>query len=133
MPTESQPQGLAASHLSVEISNAIVGLMRDYTGRGPTRARTTIRENVVVVLLEQALTKGERVLVGKGRGENVLALRHEYQEAMREESSARIAEITGRNVIAMMSANHLDPDLAVEIYVLETGTEDRCTAAADPA
>jgi uncharacterized protein YbcI len=78
MPTESQPNRPAASHLSVEISHAIVGLMRDYTGRGPTRARTTIRENVVVVLLEQALMKGERVLVGKGRGENVLALRHEY-------------------------------------------------------
>jgi hypothetical protein len=52
---------------------------------------------------------------------------------MRDESSARIAEITGRNVLAMMSANHLDPDLAVEIYVLEAGTEDRCTAPADPA
>jgi hypothetical protein len=38
---------------------------------------------------------------------------------MREESSLMIAELTGRNVIAMMSANHLDPDLAAEIYVLD--------------
>ncbi|MFZ0040776.1 MAG: hypothetical protein WAK93_05675 [Solirubrobacteraceae bacterium] len=38
---------------------------------------------------------------------------------MREESSARIAELTGRNVIAMMSANHISPDLGAEIYVLD--------------
>ena len=86
--------------------------MREYTGRGPMKARTTIRDNVVLVMLEQTLTKGEQVLVSKGRGENVLALRHEYQEAMREESSAKIAELTGRDVTAMMSANHLAPDLA---------------------
>ncbi len=101
------------------ISNAFVGLLREYTGRGPTKARTTIRDNTVVVMLEQTLTKGEQVLVDKGRGENVLALRHEYQEAMREESSNQVAELTGRNVLAMMSANHLDPDLAAEIYVLD--------------
>ena len=80
------------------------------------KARTTIRDNVVLV---ETLTKGEQVLLKKGRSEQVLALRHEYQEAMREESSDRIAELTGRHVVAMMSANHLDPDLAAEIYVLD--------------
>jgi hypothetical protein len=49
----------------------------------------------------------------------VLALRREYQEAMREESSEKVAELTGRAVTAMMSANHLAPDLAAEIYVLD--------------
>jgi uncharacterized protein YbcI len=83
------------------------------------KARTSIRDNVVVVMLEQTLTKGEPVLVKNGRTEQVLALRHAYQESMREESSAKVAELTGRNVIAFMSANHVDPDLASEIYVLD--------------
>jgi uncharacterized protein YbcI len=73
----------------------------------------------VLVMLEQTLTKGEQVLVAKGRSENVLALRREYQEAMRDESSEQVAELTGRTVTAMMSANHLRPDLAAEIYVLD--------------
>ncbi len=38
---------------------------------------------------------------------------------MREESSAKVAELAGRNVIALMIANHVDPDLAAEIYVLD--------------
>jgi len=120
MTTETERDRPSSGSLTAAISTAIVKLMRDYTGRGPMKARTTIRDNVVLVMLEQTLTKGEQVLVHKGRGENVLGLRHEFQEAMREESSEKIAQLTGREVIAMMSANHLDPDLAAEIYVLDT-------------
>jgi len=120
MTTETERDHPSSGSLTAAISTAIVKLMRDYTGRGPMKARTTIRDNVVLVMLEQTLTKGEQVLVHKGRGENVLGLRHEFQEAMREESSEKIAQLTGREVIAMMSANHLDPDLAAEIYVLDT-------------
>ncbi len=121
----AQPQSRCSpgNALQVAISNAMVGFLRQYTGRGPTKARTTIRDNVVVVMLEQTLTKGEQVLVEKGRVEQVLALRHEYQEAMRAESSEKIAELTGRRVVAFMSTNHLDPDLAAEIYVLDGSPE----------
>jgi hypothetical protein len=34
-------------------------------------------------------------------------------------ASAEVAQLTGRNVVAMMSANHIVPDLAAEIYVLD--------------
>jgi hypothetical protein len=55
----------------------------------------------VVVMLEQALTKGEQSLVRQGRGEKVIEIRHELQEAMRRESSDAVAELTGRTVTAM--------------------------------
>jgi uncharacterized protein YbcI len=120
---QAEPERPAGSSLHVAISNAIVGFLREYTGRGPTKARTSIRDNVVLVMLEQTLTKGEQVLVKKGRAERVLALRHEYQEAMADESSLKVAELTGRNVVAFMSANHVNPDLASEIYVLDGSPE----------
>jgi uncharacterized protein YbcI len=126
---KSAPGGTS---LYAAISNTTVRLLREYTGRGPTKARTTIRDNVVLVILEQTLTKGEQVLVEKGRGENVLALRHEYQKAMREEICANVAQLTGRTVVAMMSANHLGPDLAAEIFVLD-GTPDYNHDITDPS
>jgi hypothetical protein len=49
----------------------------------------------------------------------VIEIRHEFQEAMREESMAKIAELTGRQVVAMLSANHVNPDLGAEIFVLD--------------
>ena len=130
MSVDSELQRPGTS-LTVALSNAIVGLLREYTGRGPTRAHTTIRDNVVLVMLEQTLTKGEQVLVDKGRIENVLALRREYQEAMREEGNARVAELTGRRVLAMMSANHVNPDLGAEIYVLDGPPAEQALAGPD--
>jgi uncharacterized protein YbcI len=116
----TQPdEGRLRNGLHMEISNAIVKVLRENTGRGPTKARTTIRDNVVVVMLEQALTKGEQNLVRKGRADKVIAIRHEFQEAMRDECIATVGELTGRDVIAFMSANHLEPDIAAEIFVLD--------------
>ena len=119
MSDQAEVERVPNGALYAAISNAIVGLLRDYTGRGPTRARTTIRDNVVLVMLEQTLTKGEQSLVRIGRAEKVMDIRHEFQEAMREESSAIVGELTGCTVIAMLSANHIDPDLGAEIYVLD--------------
>jgi uncharacterized protein YbcI len=130
MSADTKPEAQGGNSLYAAISNANVRLLREYTGRGPTKARTTIRDNVVLVMLEQTLTKGEQVLVEKGRGENVLELRREYQEAMRDEVSGEVAALTGRTVIAMMSANHLGPDLAAEIYVLD-GPPDHNHDASD--
>lgn len=130
MTAQAEPERPPGNSLQLSISNAIVGFLREYTGRGPTKARTSIRDNVVLVMLEQTLTKGEQVLVKQGRTEHVLALRHEYQEAMREESSAKVAELTGRNVIAFMSANHVDPDLGSEIYVLDGSPEHKTDSSA---
>ena len=49
----------------------------------------------------------------------MIEIRHEFQEAMREESIAKVAQLTGRPVTAMLSANHVNPDLGAEIYVLD--------------
>jgi uncharacterized protein YbcI len=132
MAEPTQLEAASSTSLHAAISNAIVRLLREYTGRGPTKARTTIRDNVVLVMLEQSLTKGERSLAAKGRTEKVLEIRHEFQEAMREESSAKIAELTGRKVLAMLSANHIDPDLAAEIYVLEGPPDPNPEARPEP-
>ena len=126
---QEQPSG---GSLYMSISNTIVRLLRAYTGRGPTKARTTIRDNVVLVMLDQTLTKGEQSLVAKGRADKVLEVRHEFQEAMRDESMAKVAELTGRRITAMLSANHVNPDLGAEIFVLDGSPEydDPRTAAA---
>ena len=61
--TERQP----GASMRSAISNAIVRLLREYTGRGPMKAHTTIRDNVVVVMLEQTLTYRGLYFVLMGR------------------------------------------------------------------
>ena len=105
--------------MAAAISNAVVHTTREYTGRGPTKARTHISDEVITCVLADTLTKGERKLVDNGMGEHVRGVRQKFQDAMREELVASIEEITGRKVIGFMSDNHIDPDLASEVFVLE--------------
>jgi uncharacterized protein YbcI len=101
------------------ISDATVRLLHEYTGRGPTRSRTVINQDSVMVLLGDTLTRGERKLVDTGKQDRVLELRHDFQLVMRDELVKAVEDATGRKVIAFMSQNHIDPDMAAEIFVLE--------------
>src|SRR3954471_6263044 len=104
---------------NAQISDAAVRLLREYTGRGPTKSRTTIDHDTVVVMLGDTLTKGERKLVESGKEERVLALRHDFQLAMRDDLVEAVESATGRTVMAFMSQNHVNPDLAAEVFALE--------------
>ncbi len=103
---------------SAAISTAVVQLMHDYTGRGPTQARTSIRDDIVVVLLGDTLLRAERNLARDGKADLVLTMRQQVQRVMRDDLVAIIEQHTGRTVVAFMSDNHLDPDMAAELFVL---------------
>ena len=110
-PTTTGSHGLA-------ISNLVVRLLSEYTGRGPTKARTHFNDNLITVIVQNLLTKGERSLVRDGKANLVLEMRRAYQLTMRHDFTSGVEGITGRVVIAFLSANHIDPDIAIESFVL---------------
>jgi uncharacterized protein YbcI len=116
--TDRDEQVTHGGTVSAAVSNAVVGLVREYTGRGPTQARTAISRDLVSVVMADTLTKAERSLVENGKAELVLQVRQEFQKAMRQDLVAAVENITEREVIAFMSDNHIDPDMAVESFVL---------------
>lgn len=118
-------QRAAGGALYSAISNAVVGIVHEYTGRGPTRARTSIRDDVVVVVLQETLLKAERSLIEDNKAELVAHMRRSFQQTMREDMSSAVSKLTGREVIAFMSDSHLEPDYSVEVFVLAPeGEED---------
>ena len=111
--------GAARGQLGAEISSAVVHLFSKHTGRGPTKARTTLDAELVVVLLQNNMTKGEKSLVHAGKGAEVLLIRRTFQETMRPELVEAVERLTKRNVVSFMSANDIDPDAAAEIFLLD--------------
>ena len=69
------------------ISNLVVKVFADHMGRGPTKVRSYIVEDVVVCLLEDTLTKAERELMSSGNEAIVLKTRAVFQQTMRAELS----------------------------------------------
>jgi len=114
-PDRRQPDG----ELAAAISDTVVQALARTTGRGPTKAKTTLGDNGVFVVLQDSLTRGEQTLTDAGEGEAVLDLRRRWQRVMKADLSREIEELTGRKVVGFMSDNHIDPDIAVEVFVLE--------------
>ena len=105
--------------LNVQIANAAVQVYRAQTGRGPTKSRTYIENNLVVVELRETLTNGERNLVAAGQREVVRTMRRAYRALIHEQLVEAIEGLLDRKVLALLSDSHLDPDVAVEVFVLE--------------
>jgi uncharacterized protein YbcI len=118
------PAASQDGHLAAAISNTVVRALSRTTGRGPTQAKTTLGDNGVFVVLQDTLTTGEQSLSDAGQGAAVLDLRRRWQGVMEYDVSREIEQLTGRKVVGFMSDNHIDPDLAVEVFILEPVPKD---------
>jgi uncharacterized protein YbcI len=107
--------------LNAAISQALVRIHHDHVGRGPARARTSIDGDTITVTMHDVFTPAERALIAAGQVKQVLVLREALQVAMHGKIVAAIESLTGRKVAALISANHVEPALSVEICLLEPG------------
>ena len=104
--------------LLTAISDGMVGLLKEFYGRGPTRAKSYYEDDLVVCMLRGGFSRVEQTLLDGGRGAAVITQRMEFQEVMRERFDAVIEEATGRRVIGFMSGNQQDPDMMCEVFIL---------------
>ena len=100
------------------ITQAVVEIFRDYTGRGPAEAQTFVNEDLVHVLLADTMTAAQRELATGGEQEFVLDVRRKFQRTMEDHLTAAVEQHTGRRVVAFLSDNSIEPDLALESFVL---------------
>jgi uncharacterized protein YbcI len=119
---DAPPQEQAAQARA--ISNAMTRMHRDSYGRGATSVKTVIQRGFVISFLEDIYTPLERTLIDAGDADIVMTTRLAFQNAKREEFIAIVEGATGRKVRAFLSQNHIAPDLAAEVFVLETNGQE---------
>jgi uncharacterized protein YbcI len=102
----------------LRISNEIVHLHSEYYGRGPSKAKTYIQDDLVVVVLEETFTPAERTLIERGEGDGIHDIRRRFQQVMGDQFKAIVERATGRPVRAFMSETSLEEDVAVEVFLL---------------
>jgi uncharacterized protein YbcI len=100
------------------ISDGMVTLLKEFYGRGPTRAKSYYEDDLVVCVLRGGFSRVEQTLLEGGRGTAVIQQRMEFQEVMRERFAEIIEAATGRLVIGFMSGNQQHPDLMCEVFIL---------------
>ena len=107
-----------------EISREVVRVHARYYGRGPTKAKTVWRNDIVVVVLEEVFTKAELVLVEAGRFEQVRAHRQAFQDEIEPLLRQIVERATGRRVRAFLSqVSGENRGIASEVFVLHGEAE----------
>jgi uncharacterized protein YbcI len=124
-PDELTDRGSAEGRLNAAIANEVGKLMADFVGRGATRSRAFVGPDVVVCLLEDGATRGEKNLAAAGRADLVRLGRDVLQRAMEEELVAVVERLTGRSVRLFLSGSSTPGESSVEVFVLDPLAADQ--------
>ena len=119
-PIQSPDSGTRLGEQLAAVTNGIVKLFRDYYGRGPTKAKSYLLDDrILVCVLENTMTRVEKTLADNGQGGKVRELRLTFQEAMAHEFKQCVRDCLHREVAAYHSQLTLDPDIGFEFFVLD--------------
>ncbi len=118
-PDRPETEPLIGGRLLAEITNRIVALMRQHFGRGPIKAKTYVLDNLIVCVLSDGFTAIERTMMEGGEPDRVLEIRRDFQRMMEARYSDMIEGLTGRKVLAFLSQSHVEPDLTVEMFLMD--------------
>ncbi len=113
------PPPLAGGKLLSEITNRIVSFMREHYGRGPIKAKTYVLDNLIVCVLSNGFTAIERTMMTGGEPDRVLEMRRDFQRLMKARYTEMVEELTDRKVLAFLSQAHVEPDLTIEVFLMD--------------
>jgi uncharacterized protein YbcI len=114
------PRPLAGGHLLASISTAIVAIMREHYGRGPMRAKTYVLDDIIVCVLRgSGFTPLEQTIMDDNGADRVVAMRHEFQRMIAGRYTQVIEQLTGRHVLAFLSQAHVEPDITMEMFIID--------------
>jgi len=109
--------------LGNRVSHAMVGLKKEFYGKGPTKAKAFFNDEYVFVVMEGGLTRNEETLLAAGEHDLVRSFRLRFQEAMTNTTIEAVEEILGRKVLTYHSQILFDPERAIEIFVLDSAAD----------
>ena len=109
----------ATGSRSNEISRGLVVLTKARTGKGPTKTRTYINDDLVVCVLRDGMTQAEKTLVADGNGSTVKQVRANLQSSFEHEAVAMVERVMERRVVSFLSSDDIVNDVAAELFVLE--------------
>jgi uncharacterized protein YbcI len=119
---EGEPKALGETR--AKISKEMVRLQSEYYGKGPTKAKTYIVDDLVVVVLEESFTRAEKTLVERGEREAIQQIRRRFQQQMAESFISIVEQATGRRVRVFLSETDVDQDVSVETFLLADDRTD---------
>jgi uncharacterized protein YbcI len=121
VPQPPQPllEGHRGAALLAAISREMVKAMKGFYGRGPTKAKSYLIDDLLIVVMRGGITEAEQTLLDAGEGDAVRAFRQRFENVMGERLIGTVEQLTKRKVVTYQSQVLFDPHTIIEIFLFE--------------
>ncbi len=129
-----QPEGAGedGGALLARISNEMVRAQKEFFGRGPTKAKSYMLDDMLIIVMRGGMTTAEKTMLEFGHEDQVREFRQLFENEMTERLTTKMEEITGRSIVNYQSQVMFDPDVLVEMFVFDSeGVSDAIEATAE--
>ena len=110
---------LTGEQLLVAVTDAMVEFHQRYHNRAPVVGKTLLLgEELLACVLGGVYNDVEKMMIELESTTILQETRSPFQEEMQHRFIAEVERLTGRGVRAFISNSHVDPDLEVELFVL---------------
>jgi len=125
VPQEPQPalEGQSGASLLSAISREMVKAMKTYYGRGPTKAKSYLMDDLLFIVMRGGMTEAEQTLLEAGEADAVRAFRQTFENIMTERLIGTIEQLTERRVVTYQSQVLFDPNTIVQVFVFDKPLE----------
>ena len=118
MPAPDAP--LTGEALLLAVTDAMVAFHERYHHRAPVTAKTTLLgDDLLACVLGGVYTDVEKTMIELQQTTVVQETRSAFQTAMQHKFIAAVERLSGRDVLAFISNQHVGPDMEIELFMLK--------------
>ena len=110
--------------LLARISDEMVRAKKEFFGRGPTKAKSYVLDDMLVVVMRGGMTTAEKTMLDFGHRDQVRQFRQLFENAMAERLTKTMEKLTGQRIVNYQSQILFNPDIVVELFVFDTNIEE---------
>lgn len=111
---------LTGQALLTAVTDAMVALHERYHNRAPVTAKTLLLgSDLLACVLGGVYTDVEKTMIELQRATIVQETRSAFQTAMQHSFIAAVERLSGRDVLAFISNQHVGPDIEIELFMLK--------------
>ncbi len=119
MSAASRNAPLSGEALLFAVTEAMVVLHQRYYHRTPVSAKTQmLGDDLLACVLGGVYTDVEKTMIELQRSTVVQETRSAFQSAMERKFINEVEELSGRDVLAFISNQHIGPDMEIELFML---------------
>ena len=118
--------------LLAQLSSAIVQAQKEYWGKGPTRAKSYLLDDFLLIVMRGGFLPVERTMLEAGKEDIVRQYRQDFENEMSSRLIAKMEELTGRSIVTYQSQILFDPNIVIEIFFFDQpATEEQAQATVE--